>query len=98
VVFPASVYQQSIKASDWKKLKNNQIIHKVVDRRVRNKNGRVSPAMTEVMKPYFYNHKLVAVVVMGAFVSDINTSVNQINRNLIRALLVSIVVAIVASY
>ncbi|WP_407887495.1 ATP-binding protein [Levilactobacillus sp. N40-8-2] len=98
VVFPASVYQQSIKQSDWKKLKNNQIIHKVVDRRVRNKDGRVSPAMTEVMKPYFYNHKLVAVVVMGAFVSDINTSVNQINRNLIRALLVSIVVAIVASY
>jgi len=98
VVFPASVYQQSINQSDWKKLKNNQIIHKVVDRRVRNKNGRVSPAMTEVMKPYFYNHRLVAVVVMGAFVSDINTSVNQINRNLIRALLVSIVVAIVASY
>ncbi|NLR08761.1 MULTISPECIES: HAMP domain-containing sensor histidine kinase [Lactobacillaceae] len=98
VVFPASVYQQSIKSSDWKKLKNNQIIHKVVDRRVRNKNGRVSPAMTEVMKPYFYNNRLVAVVVMGAFVSDINTSVNQINRNLIRALLVSIVVAIVASY
>lgn len=98
VVFPASVYQQSIKQTDWKKLKNNQIIHKVVDRRVRNKDGRVSPAMTEVMKPYFYNHKLVAVVVMGAFVSDINTSVNQINRNLIRALLVSIVVAIVASY
>jgi len=98
VVFPASVYQQSIKQTDWKKLKNNQIIHKVVDRRVRNKDGRVSPAMTEVMKPYFYNHKLVAVVVMGAFVSDINTSVNQINPNLIRALLVSIVVAIVASY
>lgn len=98
VVFPASVYQQSIKQTDWKKLKNNQIIHKVVYRRVRNKDGRVSPAMTEVMKPYFYNHKLVAVVVMGAFVSDINTSVNQINRNLIRALLVSIVVAIVASY
>ncbi|WP_203640185.1 sensor histidine kinase [Levilactobacillus wangkuiensis] len=98
IVFPANVYQQAIDKSDWKKLKNNQIIHKVVDRRVRNKNGRVSPAMTEVMKPYFYNHKLVAVVVMGAFVSDINTNVNQINRNLIRALLVSFLVAVVASY
>ncbi|WP_125544330.1 sensor histidine kinase [Levilactobacillus lindianensis] len=98
VVFPANVYQQAINSSDWKKLKQNKIIHKVVDKRVRTKNGRISPAMTEVMKPYFYNHRLVAVVVMGAFVSDINTSVNQINRNLIRALLVSIVVAIVASY
>ncbi|WP_125581450.1 sensor histidine kinase [Levilactobacillus cerevisiae] len=98
IVFPANVYQQAINKSDWQKLKKNQIIHKVVDRRVRNKNGRVSPAMTEVMKPYFYNHKLVAVVVMGAFVSDINTNVNQINHNLIRALLVSVLVAVVASY
>lgn len=98
IVFPANIYQQAINQTDWKKLKNNQIIHKVVDRRVRNKNGRVSPAVTEVMKPYFYNHKLVAVVVMGAFVSDINTNVNQINRNLIRSLLFSCLVAIVASY
>jgi len=98
IVFPANVYQQSINKSDWKKMTNNRIIHKVVDRRVRNKNGRVTPAMTEVMKPYFYNHKLVAVVVMGAFVSDINTNINQINHNLIRALFVSILVAIVASY
>ncbi|MCI1605443.1 MAG: HAMP domain-containing histidine kinase, partial [Levilactobacillus sp.] len=98
IVFPANVYQQAINQSDWKKLAKNQIIHKVVDRRVRNKNGRVSPAMTEVMKPYFYNHKLVAVVVMGAFVSDINTNVNQINHNLMKALLVSFLVAVVASY
>ncbi|MFC6290572.1 sensor histidine kinase [Levilactobacillus angrenensis] len=98
IVFPANVYQQAIDQSDWQKLKKNQIIHKVVDRRVRNKNGRVSPAMTEVMKPYFYNHKLVAVVVMGAFVSDINTNVNQINHNLMKALLVSFLVAVVASY
>ncbi|AKP63729.1 Signal transduction histidine kinase [Levilactobacillus koreensis JCM 16448] len=98
IVFPANVYQQSIASSDWKKLKNNQIIHKVVDRRVRNKNGQVGPAVTEVMKPYFYNNKLVAVVVMGAFVSDINTNVNQINRNLIKSLLFSCLVAIVASY
>jgi len=35
---------------------------------------------------------------MGAFVSDINTNVNQINRNLIRALLVSFLVAVIASY
>ncbi|HIW72330.1 MAG TPA: HAMP domain-containing histidine kinase [Candidatus Levilactobacillus faecigallinarum] len=98
IVFPANVYQQSINKSDWKKMQNNRIIHKVVDRRVRNKNGRITPAMTEVMKPYFYNHKLVAVVVMGAFVSDINTNINQINHNLIRALFVSILVAIVASY
>ncbi|WP_143462841.1 sensor histidine kinase [Levilactobacillus enshiensis] len=98
IVFPANVYQQSIDRSDWKKLKNNQIIHKVVDRRVRNKNGQVGPAVTEVMKPYFYNNKLVAVVVMGAFVSDINTNVNQINRNLIKSLLVSCLVAIIASY
>lgn len=98
IVFPANLYQQSINKKDWQKLQKNKIIHKVVDRRVRNKNGRISPAMTEVMKPYFYNHKLVAVVVMGAFVSDINTNINQINHNLIRALLVSILVAIVASY
>lgn len=97
-VFPANVYQQSINANDWKKMENNRIIHKVVDRRVRNKNGRVTPAVTEVMKPYFYNNKLVAVVVMGAFVSDINTNINQINHNLMRALFVSILVAIVASY
>ncbi|QMU07204.1 sensor histidine kinase [Levilactobacillus suantsaii] len=98
IVFPANLYQQSINKKDWQKLQKNKIIHKVVDRRVRNKKGRISPAMTEVMKPYFYNHKLVAVVVMGAFVSDINTNINQINHNLIRALLVSILVAIVASY
>lgn len=98
IVFPANVYQQAINQTDWRKLNRNQIIHKVVDRRMRNKNGRVTPAVTEVMKPYFYNHKLVAVVVMGAFVSDINTNINQINHNLIRALLVSVLVAVVASY
>ncbi|PWF99505.1 sensor histidine kinase [Levilactobacillus bambusae] len=98
VVFPNNVYQRKISASDWKKLQKNEIIHKVSDTHFRTKDGRTSPALTDVFKPYFYKGKLVAVVRIGSWISNIQTNINQMNRNLIKALLISSIVAIVLSY
>ncbi|GAK48667.1 signal transduction histidine kinase [Secundilactobacillus oryzae JCM 18671] len=99
VVFPDNVYMSKINTRDWKKLQKGEIVHKVADRNVNRQNGQPQPAMTDILKPYFYtnnkgNKRLIAVIRVGAFISDINTNINQINKNLIRPLIISSLVAL----
>lgn len=54
--------------------------------------------MTDIMRPYFYKGKLVAVVSIGSFVSDIQGTLQQIRNNLWIAFVISSLVALVLSY
>ncbi len=76
---------------------------KVSDRQIKMANGQNEPAMTDVLKPYFYtdgHHKrhLVAVVKVGTFISNINANISRINSNLGKALLVASLVALLIAY
>jgi len=99
VTFPDNVNTAKISATDWRKLKRGEIVHKVSDRNMRLQNGQTQPAMTDVLKPYFYTdshnkRRLIAVVKVGSFISDINTNINQINKNLIKPLIISSLVSL----
>ncbi|MTV82494.1 sensor histidine kinase [Secundilactobacillus folii] len=98
-IFPDNVYISKIPANDWKKLQQGKIVQNVSDRQLKTTSGQTEPAMTDVLKPYFYTDKanrkhLVAVVKVGAFVSNINSNISKINANLTKALLVASFVAL----
>ncbi|WP_282801873.1 sensor histidine kinase [Secundilactobacillus kimchicus] len=102
-VFPNNVYISKINQTDWKKLQQGDIVKKVSDRQIKMANGQNEPAMTDVLKPYFYtdgHHKrhLVAVVKVGTFISNINANISRINSNLGKALLVASLVALLIAY
>lgn len=56
------------------------------------------PLMTDVIRPYFYKGKLVAVVSIGSFVSNIQGNLQQIRENLWIAFIVSSLIALLLSY
>ncbi|MFC6254394.1 ATP-binding protein [Secundilactobacillus hailunensis] len=102
-IFPDNVYIPKIKSSDWQKLQQGKIVQKVMDQQAHPANGQVEPAMTDILKPYFYtdqnHHKhLVAVVKAGAYVSNINSSIAKINSNLTKALLTASFVAVLLAF
>lgn len=102
-VFPDNVYISKIKASDWKKLNRGEIVQRVTDRQTKTASGKIEPAMTDVLKPYFYTDKqnkrhLVAVVKVGAYISNINSNIAKINSNLTKALAVASIVALLLAY
>lgn len=102
-IFPDNVYISKIKASDWQKLKQGKIVQNVTDQQSRTSGGQTEPAMTDVLKPYFYtdqnNQKqLVAVVRVGTYVSNINSNIAEINSNLTKALLVASFVAMLLAF
>lgn len=102
-VFPDNVYISKINSVDWNRLKRGEIVKKVSDRQVRTANGQNEPAMTDVLKPYFYTDRrnqrhLIAVVKVGTFISNINANISRINANLTKALIVASVVALLFAY
>lgn len=102
-VFPNNVYISKIKASEWRQLKKGKIVQKVTDQPVKTTSGQTEPAMTDVLKPYFYTDStgkrhLVAVVKIGAYISNINSNISKINANLVKALLVASLVALLLAY
>lgn len=102
-IFPDNVYTSKISKSDWQKLRAGKIVQKVSDSQLKTTSGQAEPAMTDVLKPYFYTDKnnqkhLVAVVKVGAFISNINSNIAKINANLTKALLVASVVALLLAY
>lgn len=102
-IFPDNVYISKIKHSDWQKLQQGKIVQKVTDQQTHVTSGQAEPAMTDILKPYFYtdNHNqkhLVAVVKVGAYVSNINSNIAKINANLTRALLVASLVAMLLAF
>ena len=105
VIYTSSNFSATISSADWKKLKAGKTIHKMEDRPLRagvkkTSSSRTSsrPLMTDIMRPYFYKGKLVAVVSIGSFVSDIQGTLQQIRNNLWIAFVISSLVALVLSY
>lgn len=113
VIYSSSNYSAVLTSADWKKLKAGKTIHKMEDRLSRPTNQQQSsqkpkkssstksssrPLMTDVLRPYFYKGKLVAVVSIGSFVSDIQGNMQQIRSNLWIAFVISSLIALVLSY
>ncbi|BAP86136.1 two-component sensor histidine kinase [Paucilactobacillus hokkaidonensis JCM 18461] len=113
LIYSSSNYSAKITSADWKKLKAGKTIHKMMDRptrpngNLRTKNSGSSsstasnstrPLMTDVIRPYFYKGKLVAVVSIGSFVSNIQGNLQQIRENLWIAFIVSSLIALLLSY
>ncbi|GAX04130.1 two-component system sensor histidine kinase [Secundilactobacillus pentosiphilus] len=102
-IFPDNVYISKIKTTDWQNLRRGKVVKKVTDQQAHVNSGHVEPAMTDVLKPYFYtdqkNQKhLVAVVKVGAYVSNINSNIAEINANLTKALLVASFAAMLLAF
>ncbi|WP_268913291.1 sensor histidine kinase [Lentilactobacillus sp. SPB1-3] len=97
VLFPNDGISTNITKSDWNSIKNGRIVRKISNRSKKMNDGKTRPAMIEVVKPYYYNKKLVAAVVTGSFVSNLNSNVKRINRNLLVGLVVALVISMVVS-
>lgn len=102
-IFPDNVYISKINRTDWQKLQRGKIVQKVTDQQTHTSGGQVEPAMTDILKPYFYtDHNdqkhLVAVVKVGAYVSNINSNIAKINSNLTKALLVASLAAMLLAF
>jgi signal transduction histidine kinase len=108
LIYPNTNYTSKITAADWKKLKAGKTVHKMMERpekindadkaKQSSQQKGDKPLMTDVIRPYFYKGKLVAVVSIGTFVSDIQENMQQIRENLWIAFIVSSLIALLLSY
>lgn len=104
-LYASNGFTPKLTASDWKHLKNGDIVKKKADypafRRVNvegKESYKTSSEMTLIIHPYFYKQKLVAIVTIGTFVSTIRQNVKQLLKNFIFAFLLALLVALVISY
>lgn len=96
--FINSGYTPSISSSQWKRLKKGETIYlKIANPRIK-ANRKNGTGMTEVLRPYFYHHKLIAVVSIGTFLSVIQENLRQTTINLLLSLIIGCVVTIILSY
>lgn len=98
VIYPNNGVAPRITKNDWRHLRKNQIVRKVNNKNFKLRNGKTRPAMIEVLKPYYYKKKLVAAVTVGAFISDVNSNVKRINRDLLKALFVALIISMFVSF
>lgn len=97
VTFSSNGFRPSLTKDDWATVKNGKTIHKRLDAEpFRHDNS--SRKMTEVIRPYIYQHKLVAVVATGTFVSTINQNRQQILVNMLQCIALAAAVTLVMSY
>lgn len=95
-------FAPQITASDWSQLKKGTVLRKrtaypdpVAFAKAHKTNA---PQLMVLIKPYFVNNKLVAVVAIGSFLSTVKKNYHEIASNLLLALIISLLVAIVVSY
>ena len=93
-LYASNGFTPKLTASDWKHLKNGDIVKKKDDypafRRVNvegKESYKTSSEMTLIIHPYFYKQKLVAIVTIGTFVSTIRQNVKQLLKNFVFAFL-----------
>lgn len=97
--YPQGNKNSTIAANDWKRLKKGQMIRKVnrgneIDKHQSKKRSE----MVEILKPYYYQKKLVAVVAVGTYTSELEANLSRINSNLILALILSLIVSLIISF
>lgn len=96
-------FAPQITKSDWSNLKKGQPLRKNIAypdpvEFSKAHTGTSAPQLMVLIKPYFVNNKLVAVVAIGSFLSTVRKNYHEIASNLVLALLISAFVAIVVSY
>lgn len=97
-IFINSGYTPSISKGEWQRLKKGKTIYlKTANPRIK-ANSKNGTGMTEVLRPYFYHHKLIAVVSIGTFLSVIQENLHQTKINLLLSLIIGCVVTIILSY
>ncbi|WP_295746948.1 HAMP domain-containing sensor histidine kinase [uncultured Limosilactobacillus sp.] len=97
VSFSSNGFRPSLTKDDWATVKRGKTIHKRLDAApFRHDNS--SRQMTEVIRPYIYQNKLIAVVATGTFVSTINQNRQQILINMLKCIALAAAVTLVMSY
>lgn len=102
-------YSPQITKSDWKKLRHGEVIKKRIaspdeslfkkNHPNKNKHGEMPiPQLIGMIKPYFFNHHLVAVVSISTFSSTARQIYQKIMDKMVLAVLVALIIAIVLSY
>lgn len=91
-------YTPTITKAEWQKLKKGQTVYLREARPKIKVKGQKKTGMTEVLRPYFYQQRLIAVVSIGTFVSVIQDNMRQISINLLLSLLMALVVTTIISY
>lgn len=99
-IFASNGFTPEISADQWRKLKSGHVVcTKIVMARISHRvSNSNSPQMTEVLKPYFYKKKLVAVVSIATFISTIKQNMRQIKMNLVVALIIASLATLIVSY
>lgn len=96
--FASNGFAPQISQSDWKKLKKGKTIYLRITRPEIKVQGSQHSAMTEVIRPYFYHKKLIAVVSIATFVSVVEENMHQLKINLAIAFLIATLAALLISY
>ena len=96
-------YSARINKQDWKKLRKGEIIKKRIaypDEKVMQKKHQNVPVpqMIGMLKPYFFNHKLVAVVNISTFSSTARQIYGQIFHRMLWDFVIALVVALLVSF
>lgn len=97
-VFASNGYKPQISKSNWKKLKDGKTIYIKLTRAPIDGTNEKQSAMTEVLRPYFYHKKMIAVVSIATFVSVVKENMHQLKINLLIAFLIGSLVALIISY
>lgn len=97
VTFSSNGFRPTLTKDDWVTVKSGKTIHKRLDA-APFQSSDSSRKMTEVIRPYIYQHKLVAVVATGTFVSTINQNRQQILVNMLKCIALAAAITLVMSY
>ena len=96
--FASNGFAPQISKDDWKKLKKGKTIYLRLTRPQINTQKTHQSAMTEVIRPYFYHKKMIAVVSIATFVSVVEENMHQLKINLAIAFLIATLAALLISY
>lgn len=99
-------YSPRITKSDWQNLRQGKVVKKRVaypdesmfKKKHQHRNNMPIPQMIGMIKPYFFNHHLVAVVSISTFSSTARQIYQQIMDKMVLAVLIVLLIAIVLSY
>lgn len=99
-LFASNGFTPDISAEQWQRLKDGEVVCTKLTMAKFSKPvaDNKKPQMTEVLKPYFYKKKLVAVVSIATFVANIRQNMHQIKINLLVALIIASVATLLVSY
>lgn len=88
----------SISGENWNRLLNNETIYLTKTPRGAIPKYRQHIDQTAVYKPFFYSNRLVCVIVATSSVQGVQKNIKKIERNLLLAIVLSSLVAIVIIY